>query len=187
MATAPLPAIITPPREPLIDARTGTISRTWFLFLNQLQTNAGSMGNAAVLTSDDQAEAFPESLRLVPAAGDLERLLATGTFTLGLADTGTAGTYGDETTTLQVTVDDKGRATAILAFPLDTDNIVEGLTNLYFTVARARASLSGTPGNIDYDSTTGAIDLDTVPGVAGTYTPPLSMTVDSFGRITAIT
>src|SRR5690349_14796409 len=104
MATAPLPAVITPPREPLIDVRSGTISRAWFLFLQQLQQNVGAQTLSTVLTADDQTQAYPNSLRLIPASGELERLLATNSYTLGLADAGTAGTYGSETETLQVTV-----------------------------------------------------------------------------------
>ena len=46
---------------------------------------------------------------------------------------------------------------------LDTDDISEGATNLYYTDTRARASLSKTTSNasiFDYDSTTGAFTFD---------------------------
>lgn len=44
----------------------------------------------------------------------------------------------------------------ISASPGSTDAVTEGSTNLYFTTARARSSLSGSTG-ISYNSTTGAI------------------------------
>lgn len=40
---------------------------------------------------------------------------------------------------------------------LTTDDIAEGGTNLYFTTARARASISGTTNQINYNSSTGVI------------------------------
>lgn len=47
------------------------------------------------------------------------------------------------------------------AVSLTTDNIPEGLTNLYFTQARARASLSFAAGSGAYNSTSGLITIPT--------------------------
>jgi len=56
------------------------------------------------------------------------------------------------------------------AVVLDTDDVAEGSTNLYFTEARARQSISAT-GDISYNSTTGVISytapLDAVTSVNG--------------------
>jgi hypothetical protein len=88
-------------------------------------------------------------------------------YTLGLADTAVAaGTYGGAANTVSVTVDAKGRVTALSSVALSTTNVTEG-TNLYYTDARARASLSASSG-IVYNSGTGAFTA--VP--AGAYGAP---------------
>lgn len=181
MATAPLPAIITPPREPLLDPRTGTISRAWFLFLQQLQQNTSGLTDAMVLTADDEQQSFPSSLQLTPATGELERLLTTTEYTLGLADTAvTAAAYGSASKTVSFTVDAKGRLTAAAEYQLNTSNITEG-SNLFFTDARARAALSGGSG-INYNSATGVI---ATTGFSGTVTPVTTITVVN-GIVTAV-
>jgi len=141
-------------------------------------------------------------------------------YALSLAETGvTAGDYGSATKTIKVTVDAKGRVTDVASFDLTTDNVTEGVTNKYFTNARAREALSQGDG-IAYDEATGEIALDPASprnvdhsavsvlagagltggglidadvtlalpdlGVAGTYSAPTSITVDQYGRITAI-
>lgn len=55
----------------------------------------------------------------------------------------------------------------ISASPGTTDNLTEGSTNLYFTTARARASISAS-GSISYNASTGVISFtDAVTSVAG--------------------
>jgi len=101
-----------------------------------------------------------------------------------LTNLGAAGSYGSATQAVRITVDAKGRVTGILQFTLNTDNVTEGVTNLYFTTARARGVLSGGVG-IDYDSATGEIALDAIPAPDGTYINPTSITIEN-GIITAI-
>lgn len=101
-------------------------------------------------------------------------------------------TYGGESETVAFTVDQQGRLTHAEAFSLNTDNIAEGVTNLYFTQARARESLSAGAG-IDYDNSTGVISCDieiseiigATPAADGTYPSPTSITIKD-GVITAI-
>lgn len=157
--SAPLPLIIPGPREPLIDQRTGAISRTWNLFLEQLRRNGTGVTNATVITSDSQTNAFPNSLVLTPVPGELVRLLSTNVFSLGLADAGTEGTSGSATETVAVTRDAKGRVLSVDVFTLNTDNITEGADNLFFTEDRARASVSASDG-VDYDEPSGNFTLD---------------------------
>ena len=69
---------------------------------------------------------------------------------------------------------------------LTTSNVAEG-TSLYFTTARARASLDGING-IAYGNTTGNISLTTTGVTANTYgggTKVPVITVDSYGRLTS--
>lgn len=85
---------------------------------------------------------------------------AKGPLTFGLTNTGvSAAIYGSATQIAQIAVDEKGRLTLASNITLVSDNVTEGTVNLYFTEARARASLSGGNG-IDYNSTTGVIALD---------------------------
>lgn len=56
----------------------------------------------------------------------------------------------------------------------DTDALSEGVSNLYFTDARARASISETITGITYNSGTGVFSLD------GTYIIPLSASTTNF-------
>jgi len=69
----------------------------------------------------------------------------------------------------------------------DTDDLTEGSSNLYFTSARARASLTAGTG-ITYSSSTGNISLTASGVTAGSYggsTAIPIITVDTYGRITS--
>lgn len=181
MATQ-LPAIITPPREPLVDPRTGIIARSWFLFFQQIQRNNAGVSDADVVTLTDAQADFPNSRVLEVTAGDLTKTTDATDTTLGLATTGiTAGSYGSAAFTISGTVDAKGRWSSITAHALSTTNVAEG-TNLYFTNARARSALSGA-GQINYNSTTGVIDT-TGPDLALSGGVVTSLTTNN-GVVTA--
>lgn len=118
--------------------------------------------SASFLTVSNEPSLGSERV-LTPVVGELEGADGGGNsaYTLGLADTAiVAGPYGDASHLVQITFDAKGRATAAQMYVLNSDNITEGSTNLFFTNARARAALSGGTG-ISYNSGTGAIALDT--------------------------
>lgn len=88
----------------------------------------------------------------VEAVGPVGQVLAT--LTGATVATSTANTGG---TVLQnIAVDDYGHVFGVSSITLDTDDIAEGSTNLYYTDARARAALSAGSG-ISYDSGTGVI------------------------------
>lgn len=110
---------------------------------------------------------------------------AGGNVVLDLTDTPIVnGAYGSATQTVSYTVDAKGRLIAGASFTLITTNITEG-AKLFYTDTRARNALSA-GGGISYTAGTGVIALAAIPGVAGTYASPTSITVNGFGQITAI-
>lgn len=87
--------------------------------------------------------------------------IATGLASLSLLPTTiAAGSYGDASHLVTIEFDGNGRATSASQVALNSDNVTEGATNLFFTQERARQSLSGS-GGVAYNTTTGAITLDT--------------------------
>lgn len=98
------------------------------------------------------------------AANNLSELTnkATARTNLGLATVAATGAYSDLT----------GKPT----IPSTSDNLTEGTTNLFFTQARARASVS-VSGSLAYNSTTGVIS----------YTAPTLATVATSGAYTDLT
>lgn len=129
-----------------------------------------ALSNAQFLVIGTQQPNLGAERIFAPQTGELTGTDggANGTYTLGLADSGvTAGIYGSASNLIGLTVDAKGRATGVTVYPLNSDNVTEGTTNLFFTQARARASLSAGAG-IAYNSTTGAIAAQS----AGTYGAP---------------
>lgn len=97
---------------------------------------------------------------------------AGGSLTLGLSATGVdAGSYGSQAQVIQISVSEEGRVNLAQAFDLNTDNIIEGAANLFYTDSRARAALSEGVG-IDYDALTGVIAVTpTLAAYAGGDTP----------------
>lgn len=112
---------------------------------------------------------------------------AKGNAALSLTPSGvSAATYGSAAQTVAFAVDSKGRITLAAAYALNTSNITEG-SNLYFTTARARQSISEGTG-IDYDDGTGVVSLEdtaVTPDTYGSATNVPSFTVDQQGRLTA--
>ena len=87
------------------------------------------------------------------SGGALLYASATGEFRLSISASGGLSTSG----ALAVQYDNSTiglNASNQLEFKGDTDDVSEGLTNQYFTDARARAAVSAT-GNISYNSSTG--------------------------------
>lgn len=92
---------------------------------------------------------------------------------VGLSETGvTAGGYGSAAKTVSFQVDGYGRILSAEAYDLISDNVAEGVSNLYYTDARARSALSQGQG-ISYNPETGEIATAIVTA-AGLYTPTLT-------------
>lgn len=121
------------------------IGRKWLESLTQQANTFDSSTELTYLTFAATPE-LPNSKRLA-GGSDISLVDSGSLLTLRLEDTGvTSGTY------TKLTVDSKGRVTT--GENATTSDISEG-TNLYYTDARARAALSGTTNQINYDSGTG--------------------------------
>lgn len=133
----------------------------------------------------DAATALLAGARLITDAANVIFSTTATEISADLTNTGvTAGGYGDAAHVIAITVDAKGRIINAQAFPLNSDNVAEGTTHLFYTDARARAALSaGT--HINYNSTSGAIAFNGT-GLTGTFASPTSITV-SDGLVTSIT
>lgn len=110
-----------------------------------------------------------------------------------------AGQYGSASLSPQITVDAKGRVTAITNVPISSSGLADPGSNgivvrtaLDITVAR---TLTGTAGRIAISNGSGVaadptIDLiatAVTPGSYGSATQTASFTVDAYGRLTAAT
>lgn len=178
---------ISPPNTALIDER-GNITPPWYRYLVQRQRVQDGVGNATVLTIDDEQSLFPNSRALAVASGELTETTGLTDVTLGLADSGvTAATYGAATKLVVLAIDAKGRVTSASEITLNSDNVTEGVTNLFFTQARARASVSGT-APISYNVATGVFSLADSGVTAASYggaNKSTTVTFDAKGRATA--
>ncbi|HKR17724.1 hypothetical protein [Rhizorhapis sp.] len=154
---------VLPPRAPISDA-SGFVTPEFYRFLVQVQRITGtglieSLRDAEYLTYTTST-VLPNAKRLL-AGTALSLSLAASEATINLDDTAvTPGTYGSASQLASFTVDQQGRITTASQAALNSDNVTEGIANLFFTQARARASLSSGTG-ISYNSGTGAIALDT--------------------------
>lgn len=123
------------------------------------QYSAIQTGEFLTLTAD--ANLGSERV-LTPVPGDLVGTDSGsgGTYTLGLANTAVvAGSYGSASAVVALQVDAKGRIIAAAQAALVSDNVAEGTTHLFYSDARARASLSGGTG-IAYSPSAGMIAID---------------------------
>lgn len=125
-----------------------------------IQSIGDDITNASFLTLTAEPSLGSERI-MSPVAGQLTATDGgpNGPYSLGLADTAvTPGTYGGAGKLVSITLDGKGRATAASDATFNTDNVPEGGTNLYFTTARARASVSASSPLV-YNSSTGQFSI----------------------------
>lgn len=180
---------INPPSVAIVYPDTGKPTAEGYKFLLAIQRTIGEgllnqIQEGNYLTFSTSA-VLSNSKVLTQGAG-LSFTTVGSSVTVSLAASGvTAASYGSASKTLTLTIDQYGRITAATESVLNTNNITEGGSNLYFTDTRARAAFSA-GGGIVYNSTTGGFSLTTTGVTAGTYSPPASITVDAYGRILAI-
>jgi hypothetical protein len=153
---------ISPPNTPIGSSggQPITIAPEWYRYFVKRQATTDGINGSAIVTLDDQQSVFPNSRKLTVTSGQLTENTGSANVELGLADSGvTAATYGAPTKLVVLAIDAKGRITAASEVVLNSDNVTEGTTHLFFTQARARASVSGASG-ISYNSGTGQFTLD---------------------------
>lgn len=146
------------------------------LLVNATKSNITITGNGSGLTitaengvADSTTSDLAEGTNLYftdeRAQDAIGNAIAAGT------KTGITVTYGDAGNKIDFVVADQ--------FPTHTtDNLSEGTTNLYFTTARARTSISGGTG-ITYNNTTGQISVDGTIATQSYVTNAIAQVVDS--------
>jgi hypothetical protein len=162
---------IPAPRVPLIDERTGTISREWFRFLNNLYTILGD-GNGIVNPNNGGTgtNAIPEDGQLL--IGDTGKYKlntltqgtginvanSAGSITVNVANTGVvAGSYGTSSGVANYSVNAQGKLTSSVNVP----------------IAIAASAVSGLAPSATIDTTNATnITSGTLPTgrIAGSYT-----------------
>ena len=149
---------IPAPRVPFMDERTGTISREWFRFLNNLYTILGG-GNGIIGTANGGTgtDAIPTNGQLLIGNGTgytLNTLTAgtgigvtngAGSVAVKVADTGvTAGSYGTSSSVPNYSVNAQGQLTSssTVNIAIDANQITSGTIN----TARVSGSYTGITG-----------------------------------------
>ena len=161
---------IAPPTEPLTTSGDG-VRPSWYRYFVQRKRLTDAMSAASNVVVGSVPSELPNARQLEVA----DPITATdagagGNYTIGHADSGvTADTYGAATKLVILAIDAKGHVTAASEVDLNSDNVTEGTTNLFFTQARARSSISGS-GQIGYNSGTGVIGSTGFTGGPAVYT-----------------
>ena len=149
---------IPAPRVPFMDERTGTISREWFRFLNNIYTICGDgTGIISPINGGTGVDGVPTNGQLLIGDTGTYKLNTltqgtginvtngAGSITVGLTDTGvTAGTYGTASNVPTYAVNAQGRLTSSVNTPIaiDAAQITTGTIN----TARISGSYTGITG-----------------------------------------
>ena len=149
---------IPAPRVPFMDERTGTISREWFRFLNNIYTICGDgTGIIGPINGGTGVDGIPTDGQLLIGDTGTYKLNtltqgtginitnAPGSITLALTNTGvTAGTYGTASNVPTYAVNAQGRLTSSVNTPIaiDAAQITTGTIN----TARISGSYTGITG-----------------------------------------
>ena len=186
---------IPAPRVPYIDERTGTISREWFRFLNNIYTICGdgtgiispANGGTGVdgIPTDGQlliGDSGTYALNTLTEGAGINITNGPGSIDVALTDTGvTAGTYGTASSVPTYDVNAQGRLTSSVntAIAINASQITAGEVPILrggtgaSTAADARTNLGlGTMAtqNIGASGTFTTVDLKTVTVVNGIIT-----------------
>lgn len=160
---------IPAPRVPIVDERTSLMSREWFRYFNNVNTQiGGGTGITPIINGGTGQSNLPTdgqlligysgafALNTLTAGTAIGITNAPGVITIKLADTAVApGTYGSATATSRVTIDQQGRVTSASAVPI--------------AIATTQINSGALPAGV-------TIDASQITGnfAAGTYTPTLT-------------
>jgi len=149
---------IPAPRVPLIDERTGTISREWFRFLNNLYTILGGgdgiinpinggTGTNVVPTNGQLliGDTGKYKLNTLTQGTGINVTNGAGSITVNVANTGVvAGSYGTNSSVPNYAVNAQGQLTSSTTVPIaiDANQITSGTIN----TARISGSYTGITG-----------------------------------------
>ena len=186
---------IPAPRVPYIDERTGTISREWFRFLNNIYTICGDgTGIISPVNGGTGVDGIPTdgqlligdtgtyALNTLTEGAGINITNGPGSIDVALTDTGvTAGTYGTASSVPTYAVNAQGRLTSSVntAIAINASQITAGEVPILrggtgaSTAAGARTNLGlGTMAtqNIGASGTFTTVDLKTVTVVNGIIT-----------------
>ena len=186
---------IPAPRVPYIDERTGTISREWFRFLNNIYTICGDgTGIISPVNGGTGVDGIPTdgqlligdtgtyALNTLTEGVGINITNGPGSIDVALTDTGvTAGTYGTASSVPTYAVNAQGRLTSSVntAIAINASQITAGEVPILrggtgaSTAAGARTNLGlGTMAtqNIGASGTFTTVDLKTVTVVNGIIT-----------------
>ena len=149
---------IPAPRVPFMDERTGTISREWFRFLNNLYTILGG-GNGIIdpINGGTGTNAVPTDgqlligdtgkykLNTLTQGNGINVTNGAGSITVNVANTGVvAGSYGTNSSVPNYAVNAQGQLTSSTTVPIaiDANQITSGTIN----TARISGSYTGITG-----------------------------------------
>lgn len=165
---------INPPNSPLIDNQ-GRMRSEWYRFFSQIQKLVGDdaiagLKSAPYITAG--ASSAINNGRVLTSGDGIDVVFEPGLATVSLETTGVApDTYGAPDRLASIAIDQFGRIVFAEDLELNSDNVTEGIVNLFFTDVRARAALVNGTG-MAYDSLTGEIAVGpTLAAYAGGDTP----------------
>ena len=113
----------------------------------------GSTGDNAFIGWDESADKFVVGTTAATGASSGDLSITTGTLLANIEGNVTGNVAGNVTGNVTGTVSSLSNH--------DTDGVAEGLSNLYYTDARARSAVSFTAGSGAYNSSTGAFSIPT--------------------------
>ena len=175
-----------------IDVDYGGVMFVWTgsewvsLSLGSVGAGAGAAAGLKFVTWGTEAS-LPNSRVIDAVSGETTSTIGGSQIVIGLANTGTAGTYAYPSS---ITTDAKGRITSITAgspsgAPANATYVV--LSNdATLTNERALAVTSNLTITDAGANSTVTLDLSNT-GTAGTYAYPASITTDAKGRVTSVT
>ena len=195
MASPPNTTNITPPRVPVMDPRTGLISREWYRFLLNLYTITGAgTGVTPTANGGTNSTATPTAGGIAYGDGASYKFTLAGAPGLVLTSTGTGAPEWTSTSSGTVSsVDVSGGSTGLITYggPITSSGVITLTGTLNTSSGGTNSTATPTAGAVPYGTGT-AYDFTAV-GTAGqvltsagagtpTWATPTTGTVTSVGQ-----